>query len=61
MVPEEFTIILKVTLSRMVATKCLSPDLVNLDFWRRIPSKFKGIRNYEEKKMKIREVCLSFF
>lgn len=50
--------IVKVTLSRMVAAKCLTPDLVNLDFWRRIPSKFKGIRLYEEKKNKIREVVI---
>lgn len=53
--------IVKVTLSRMVAAKCLTPDLVNLDFWRRIPSKFKGIRLYEEKKTKIREVVSRMF
>ncbi len=55
-VPEEFAYIIKVALSKMVAAKCLSPELVNLDFWRRIPNKFKGIRYYEDKKTKIREV-----
>ena len=54
--PEEFTIILKVSLCKMVAAKCLNPELINLNFWRRVPAKFKGIRIYEEKKTKIREV-----
>ena len=56
MVPEEFAILLKVALSKMVAAKCLNPEFINLDFWRRIPSKFKGIRYYEDKKTKYREV-----
>lgn len=61
MVPEEFAILLKVSLSRMVAAKCLSPELINLDFWRRIPNKFKGIRYYEDSKKKNREVNSFFF
>lgn len=40
----------------MVAAKCLNPEFVNLDFWRRMPGKFKGIRLYEDRKSKIREV-----
>ena len=55
-VPEEFAILLKISLSKMVSAKCLNPTFVNLDFWRRIPSKFRGIRNYEDKKTKIKEV-----
>ena len=55
-VPEEFACILKIVLSKMVAAKCLNPELINLDFWRRIPGKFKGIRLYEDRKTKIREV-----
>lgn len=55
-VQEEFTVILKLALSKMVASKCLNPDLINLDFWRKIPNKFKGIRYYEDSKRKVREV-----
>lgn len=55
-VPEEFANILKVALSKMVAAKCLNPEFINLDFWRRIPNKFRGIRYYEDKKTKTREV-----
>ena len=50
----------------MVSAKCLNPELINLEFWRKIPGKFKGIRFYEDKKSKIREVkkrlnaCLLF-
>ena len=42
----------------MVAAKCLNPSFISLDFWRRIPSKFQGIRLYEDKKTKIKEVIL---
>ena len=55
-VPDEFAILLKVALSKMVAAKCLNPEFVNLDFWRKMPIKFKGIRYYEDKKTKTREV-----
>ena len=55
-VPEEFSMILRVTLSKMVSAKCLNPDLINLDFWRRIPNKFRGIRFYEDRKNKFKEV-----
>ena len=44
----------------MVSAKCLNPNFINLDFWRRIPAKFKGIRLYEDKKSKIKEVIFSF-
>ena len=60
-VPEEFATILKVALSKMVASKCLKPEMINLDFWRRMPSKFKGIRYYEDVKKKNREVCCCLF
>ena len=55
-VPEELAMILRVALSKMVAAKCLNPELINLDFWRKIPNKFKEIRFYEDRKNKIREV-----
>ena len=42
----------------MVAAKCLNPSFINLDFWRRIPGKFQGIRLYEDKKSKMKEVFL---
>ena len=55
-VPEEFSMLLRVTLSKMVSAKCLNPELINLDFWRRIPNKFRGIRFYEDRKTKFKEV-----
>lgn len=55
--PEELATIIRIALSKMVAAKCLNPTFVNLDFWRRIPGKFRGIRLYEDKKTKIKEVC----
>ena len=51
-VPDEFAVILKIALSKMVAAKCLNPEFINLDFWRRIPNKFRGIRLYEATKTK---------
>lgn len=60
-VPEEFAMLVRVTLSKMVTAKSLNPELINLDFWRKIPNKFKGIRFYEDRKSKIREVRSQFF
>lgn len=59
--PDEFVIILKIALSKMVSSKCLAPDLISLDFWRSMPNKFKGIRNYEDRKSKIREVSFKTY
>lgn len=56
-VSEEFAVILQVALTKMVSAKCLNPDLINLDFWRRMPNKFKGIRYYEDTKKKHKEVA----
>lgn len=58
-VPEEFATIIRVALSKMVSAKCLNPEFVNLDFWRKMPNKFKGIRLYEDTKRKIREVIVN--
>lgn len=55
-VPEEFATILKIALAKMVAAKRLNASFVNLDFWRRIPGKFKGIRLYEDTKKKMKQV-----
>lgn len=55
-VPEEFAMILRVALTKMVSAKCINPELVNLEFWRKIPNKFRGIRFYENNKTKTREV-----
>lgn len=49
--------LLRVTLSKMVSAKCLNPELINLDFWRRIPNKFRGIRFYEDRKTKIQQLA----
>lgn len=55
-VPEEFAMILRVALSKMVSAKCLNPEMINLDFWRRMPNKFRGIRFYENTKNKNKDV-----
>ena len=55
-VPEELAMILRVALSKMVSAKCLNPELISLEFWRKIPNKFKGIRFYEDRKKTFREV-----
>ena len=57
-VPDEFSVILRIALSKMVAAKSLNPEFINLDFWRQIPNKFRGIRLYEATKNKIREVYI---
>lgn len=57
-VPDEFAMIVRVALAKMVSSKCINPELINLDFWRRIPNKFRGIRFYETNKTKNREVCV---
>lgn len=46
----KFIIFLKATLGRMVATKILPQDFLNLQFWQLWPKKFFNVRSYESTK-----------
>ena len=46
----KFIIFLKATLGKMVATKTLSNDFINLQFWQNWPHKFYNIKSYDATK-----------
>ena len=43
----KFIVFLKTTLGKMVATKTLDSDFINLDFWQKWPQKFYSIKSYD--------------
>ena len=53
LVPQEFVIILKLSLSQMVAKKLVPPGFIGLGFWKTWPKKFTGVTSYDRQKEKV--------
>ena len=49
-VPLKFIVFMKGTLGKMVATKTLDPDFINLQFWQNWPRKFYNVKSYDNTK-----------
>ena len=46
----KFIVFLKTTLGKMVATKTLAADFINLEFWQKWPRKFYNVKCYDSTK-----------
>ena len=46
----KFIVFLKATLGKMVATKTLGNDFINLEFWQNWPHKFYNVKSYDSTK-----------
>ena len=49
----KFIVFLKGTLGKMVATKTLPNDFINLQFWQSWPQKFYNIKSYDKTKNEV--------
>lgn len=51
-VPSNFVAFLRASLSKMVGHKYLSPDVIDLDFWAKMPIKFSAVKYYDKSVVK---------
>ena len=51
-VPQAFCTLIEMTMSKMVATGVLDPELNSAEFWKAFSRKFTSVQSYESRKKK---------